>query len=295
MFSGKPTLFALFFVSLLLVGCGSQPSGDSASTLAVPAKETDEFEPYKNERLRTTLNGIFDRGSDSNTTWSVSVRAYGPQGQKLSIYQSSEGQVVKPASTMKILTSWTALQDISAASQTGSYEYNYIREMMKYSDNVMADTVLGWCGGVKRAYSMLDAVGVSKSSGLAIVDGSGLSYSNRLAAQDLVQLLSKIRASNKMRVFRSFLPVGGVDGTLAGRLGRVNGTIAAKTGTLTTDPTTALAGYGDSRSGWQIVFALLGDSVPNVDLGRATIDDALEEIINTVNYFPSKETVAAAH
>jgi hypothetical protein len=55
-----------------------------------------------------------------------------------------------------------------------------------------------------------------------------------------------------------------------------------------------LAGFGDSRSGWQIVFAMLGDSVPSVDNGRATIDDAVEEIINTVNYFPSGEAVAAA-
>ncbi|MEY4064300.1 MAG: hypothetical protein RIR26_508, partial [Pseudomonadota bacterium] len=180
------------------------------------------------------------------------------------------------------------------ASQTGSYEYNYMREMMKYSDNVMAETVLGWCGGVKSTYSMLDSLGIARSSGLAIVDGSGLSYSNRLAAEDFVQILGKIRASNKMRAFRSLLPVGGVDGTLAGRLGNVNGTIAAKTGTLTTDPTTALAGFGDSRSGWQIVFAMLGDSVPSVDNGRATIDDAVEEIINTVNYFPSGEAVAAA-
>jgi D-alanyl-D-alanine carboxypeptidase len=75
-------------------------------------------------------------------------------------------------------------------------------------------------------------------------------------------------------------------------MGHLRGTVAAKTGTLTTDPTTALAGYGDSKTGWQIVFAMLGDSVPSVDSGRSTIDAAVEEVINTLNYLPASSEVA---
>ncbi|MEY2988652.1 MAG: hypothetical protein RJB13_2173, partial [Pseudomonadota bacterium] len=166
--------------------------------------------------------------------------------------------------------------------------------MMKYSDNYMADQVLASCGGVSASYAMLSAFGIKKSASLAIVDGSGLSYDNKLGASDLVQLLTEIRSSDKMKAFRSLLPVGGVDGTLSNRLGNIPGTIAAKTGTLTTDPTTALAGFGDSKTGWQIVFAILGDSVPSVDNGRNTIDSALAEIIGTLNYFPSKPSSQAS-
>lgn len=276
-----------------LVACGGPvPSGlQTESSLQSAA---DEFEPYKNQRFTRTLDAIFDSGSDSNTSWSIEVRAHGPRGEKLALYSRASTTAVKPASTMKLLTSWTAFQEIGSASQIGSQKYNYIREMMKYSDNDMAETVLSWCGGVNATYDMLTRFSISRSASLNVADGSGLSYNNRLAAHDLVQLLSVARSSDKIRAFRSLLPVAGVDGTLAGRMGNVNGTVAAKTGTLTTDPTTALAGYADSKTGWQVVFAMLGDSVPTVDTGRAAIDDAVFEIVNTLNYLPLTTTTVAA-
>lgn len=286
------TLFAL--LSITVVGCGAPSHVLDSSAQTVDEGKSSGFEPYKNERFKAALDRIFSQGSDSNTQWSVAVRAFGPQGQKLSLYSQAPSRVVKPASTMKILTSWTAFQKFSSASEIGSSRYSYIREMMKYSDNYMADQVLASCGGVSASYSMLAASGIQKSPSLAIIDGSGLSYENKLGASDLVQLLTEIRSSDKMKAFRSLLPVGGVDGTLANRLGHIPGTIAAKTGTLITDPTTALAGFGDSKTGWQIAFAILGDSVPNVDNGRYTIDSALEEIIRTLNYFPTKPASQAA-
>ncbi len=288
------SLFVLSIAALSFVGCGQVTPPETAQTLALDQGSNDEFETYKNERFSTALNNIFDNASDANTGWSVSIRAYGPKGQKLSLYTQNALRAVKPASTMKILTSWTAFQNIPSASEIGSSKYSYIREMMKYSDNAMAETVLGWCGGVASSYTMLTKFGISKSARLNIADGSGLSYDNRLAAQDLVQILSGIRATPKMKAFRSLLPVGGVDGTLSSRLGNINGTIAAKTGTLINDPTAALAGYGDSKTGWQIVFAMLGDSVPSVDSGRAAIDAALMEVINTLNYLPASSSAVAA-
>jgi len=286
------TLFAV--LSLAVVGCGAPTQLVDSSSQTIDVGQSSGFEPYKNERFKNALDDIFARGSDSNTRWSVAVRAFGPQGQKLSLYTRLATTVVKPASTMKILTSWTAFQKFSSASQIGSERYSYIREMMKYSDNYMADQVLASCGGVAASYSMLTAFGIRRSPSLSIIDGSGLSYDNKLGASDLVQLLTEIRSSDKMKAFRSLLPVGGVDGTLSSRLGNVPGTIAAKTGTLITDPTTALAGFGDSQTGWQIAFAMLGDSVPNVDNGRYTIDSAVEEIIRTLNYFPRKSSTQAA-
>ncbi len=283
----------LFSLSLVVTGCGGQLETHQ-SEIASAGPSNDGFEPYKNARFTQALDSIFDRGSDTNTKWSIEVRAHGPRGEKLALYSRASGTSVKPASTMKILTSWTAFQEISSASQIGSEKFNYIREMMKYSDNGMAENVLSWSGGINSAYSMLGEFGISKSTGLRIADGSGLSYDNRLAASDLVQILSVIRKSDKMKAFRALMPVAGVDGTLAGRMGGINGTIAAKTGTLTTDPTTALAGYGDSKTGWQVVFAMLGDSVPSVEAGRWAIDDAMNEIINTLNYLPASSRSVAA-
>lgn len=272
--------------SLLVSGCGVPVESTQSETASV-TPDKDEYKPYVNARFSKALDAIFNSGSDSNTTWSVDVRAHGPRGEKLELYRRAAGTSVKPASTMKVMTSWTAFREIASASQTGSSKYNYIREMMKYSDNDMAENVLSWSGGLNSVYDMLTFFGISRSAGLKIVDGSGLSYDNRLSATDLVQVLSAVRNSDKIKAFRSLLPVAGVDGTLASRMGNINGTIAAKTGTLTTDPTTALAGFGDSRTGWQVVFAVLGDSVPSVDIGRNAIDNAMTEVITTLNYLPA--------
>jgi D-alanyl-D-alanine carboxypeptidase len=285
----------LLSVSVLVTGCGVSVESQQ-NEIASAGNIDDGYKPYVNARFTKALDSIFNQSSDSNTVWSVDVRAHGPRGEKMELYKRSSGTSVKPASTMKILTSWTAFQEISSASQIGSDKFNYIREMMKYSDNGMAENVLSWSGGVNATYSMLTQFGISRSSGLKVADGSGLSYDNRLSATDLVQLLSVIRKSDKIKAFRALLPVAGVDGTLSGRMGNINGTIAAKTGTLTTDPTTALAGYGDSKTGWQVVFAVLGDSVPSVDSGRYAIDEAMTEIINTLNYLPaSAQSVATAN
>jgi D-alanyl-D-alanine carboxypeptidase len=286
---------AILTAVLIISGCGVSPEREQSDTASV-GQDDDAYKPYVNARFTKALDTLFNQSSDSNTVWSVDIRAHGPRGEKLELYKRSSGTSVKPASTMKILTSWTAFREISSASQIGSEKFNYIREMMKYSDNGMADNVLSWSGGVNSAYDMLTHFGISKSNGLRIVDGSGLSYDNRLSATDLVQILSVIRKSEKIKAFRALLPVAGVDGTLAGRMGRLNGTIAAKTGTLINDPTAALAGYGDSKTGWQVVFAVLGDSVPSVDGGRYAIDEAMTEVINTLNYLPaSTQSVAGAN
>ncbi|MEN9810943.1 MAG: hypothetical protein RLZZ488_2510 [Pseudomonadota bacterium] len=286
-------ILSCVWLSLFVVACGGADKQAVSQTLSTATAQKDEFEPFNNPRFQSAMDSHFNRGSDSNTRWSVEVLAHGPRGQKLSLYSKSSATSVKPASTMKILTSWTAFQELSSASQIGSEKFNYIREMMKYSDNTMADNVLSWSGGISAAYEMLTNFGISRSANLRIVDGSGLSYDNKLSAHDLVQLLSEIRKSDKMKAFRALLPVAGIDGTLAGRMTNIKGTVAAKTGTLINDPTAALAGYADSQTGWQVVFAMLGDSVYTVDAGRDSIDDAMNEVINTLNYLPGGSSVAS--
>jgi D-alanyl-D-alanine carboxypeptidase len=286
-------ILSCIWLSLFVVACGGAEKQTVSQTSSSDSAAKDDFEPFKNPRFQRAMDSYFDRGSDSNTRWSVEVLAHGPRGQKLSLYSRSSATSVKPASTMKILTSWTAFQELSSASQIGSEKFNYIREMMKYSDNTMAENVLSWSGGINAAYEMLTNFGISRSAGLRLVDGSGLSYDNKLSAHDLVQLLSVIRTSDKMKAFRALMPVAGIDGTLAGRMTNIKGTVAAKTGTLINDPTAALAGYADSQTGWQVVFAMLGDSVYTVDAGRDSIDDAMNEVINTLNFLPAVPSVAS--
>ena len=94
-----------------------------------------------------------------------------------------------------------------------------------------------------------------------IVDGSGLSRSDRAAPKQIARLLRALRKRGG-RAFSSFyasLAVAGRDGTLASRMtsGPAHGHCHAKTGTLS--DVSALSGYCVTRSGRTLVFSVLNN------------------------------------
>ena len=95
--------------------------------------------------------------------------------------------------------------------------------------------------------------------GVRIVDGSGLSRSDRLTAQALAALLVSGREDARIsHAFVGSLAVAGVSGTLEDRMetGPARGTVRAKTGT--TDAASALAGY----AGRSYVFVVVMNGSP---------------------------------
>ncbi len=107
--------------------------------------------------------------------------------------------------------------------------------------------------------------------GLILDNGSGLSRSERITAQQLASLLQVAGKSNWFAEFSASLPIVGVDGTMRKRL---LGSAAAarariKTGTLR--DTTAVAGYVQDVSGktW-VVVGLIND--PNAAKARPALD-----------------------
>ncbi len=88
-------------------------------------------------------------------------------------------------------------------------------------------------------------------------DGSGMSTQDRITPRAFTQLLRYVAAQPWGAQFRSTLPVGGVDGSLAGRFFRtpLQGRVFAKTGTLR--EVSALSGYVRARSGKMIAFSIL--------------------------------------
>ncbi|MEC8252277.1 MAG: D-alanyl-D-alanine carboxypeptidase/D-alanyl-D-alanine-endopeptidase [Planctomycetota bacterium] len=104
----------------------------------------------------------------------------------------------------------------------------------------------------------LDELGVDEG-GARIADGSGVSHYNLISAELLVTLLVDMHARGGagFELFRSSLPVAGVDGTLSGRMQGTPaaGRVFAKTGTIS--GVSNLAGYVDTRSGRRLAFAIL--------------------------------------
>lgn len=145
------------------------------------------------------------------------------------------------------------------------------RHMLYLSDNHFADQLLRTLGLVASGIGD-DAAGLAaerddllhrgiSTSGLRLVDGSGLAEANRLSSLTLAQILVRALSMAQERGFYDLLPQGGRSGTLKGypftsALGRVR----AKTGHLT--GVASLAGYVVSRKRGIVSFAFMIDGSP---------------------------------
>jgi serine-type D-Ala-D-Ala carboxypeptidase/endopeptidase (penicillin-binding protein 4) len=96
-----------------------------------------------------------------------------------------------------------------------------------------------------------------------IVDGSGLSRSDRTSPLQVVELLRQLYGTDTGHELDSALPVVGVDGTTQTIADKTaaQGRCIAKTGTL--DDVTNLAGYCHTLSGKQLAFVLFVDGPSN--------------------------------
>lgn len=138
---------------------------------------------------------------------------------------------------------------------------------LKHSDNLGAESLLRllgvWDRGKGSARAGLEVVGeYLRGLGIEparhrIVDGSGLSHYNLVSARLLVAVLSDMARRADFEVFRDSLPVGGVDGTLAGRMKGTHAmqNVRAKTGTLS--GSSNLTGYVIDARGRRLAFAIL--------------------------------------
>jgi serine-type D-Ala-D-Ala carboxypeptidase/endopeptidase (penicillin-binding protein 4) len=103
-------------------------------------------------------------------------------------------------------------------------------------------------------------------------DGCGLSPADLITPRAATTLLVYAQKQPWGALYRSTLPIGGVDGTLAGRFdGPMKGRVFAKTGTL--GEVNALSGYLTAKSGKTLVFSVLvNDHNPLTNAARVAMD-----------------------
>ena len=174
-----------------------------------------------------------------------------------------------------------------------------VAEMLTDSDNDTAEMALKeigattsgsgtWAAGTAAVTSLLSEAGVDVQ-GTNIVDGSGLSDTDRLNCQLLVDLLTRPETGP---VLVEGLAVAGESGTLVDRWDEtpVEGRLRAKTGTLNT--VTALAGRVDPLQGGTLSFAYVLNVAAPVTITAADVQrqEGLADIL--VNY-PRGVDVAA--
>ena len=142
-----------------------------------------------------------------------------------------------------------------------------LKRMDKNSDNFFAEILLKGLGkdfyeegstqaGLEVSRATLAAIGLDPAS-YRLVDGSGLSYEDRLTARDLVRILGTARQELDYDDYYDALAIAGEDGTLEDRM---RGTAAAgnahaKTGTL--NIAVCLSGYVKSANDRQVGYAIL--------------------------------------
>ena len=137
------------------------------------------------------------------------------------------------------------------------------------SNNSVADQIYLWLGhkfggegtakgGAKAVAMALDRMKVD-TSGMVLVDGSGLSKANRVRADQLTAVLAGVyqRQDGLAMAFRRALPVAGKTGSLSKRMrdGLARGNVSAKTGWV--KGSSSLSGFVQTKGGKQLVFSIL--------------------------------------
>ena len=189
------------------------------------------------------------------------------------------------------VSSGTAAPGSAVLAEVGSAPLSRLVEtMLALSDNVLAESLArqvalsrgqpaDFTGSAAAVTDAVAAAGLD-TSGLEIVDGSGLSAQNAVPARLFTDVLRAVAAEDgdpALVAISSGLPVAGYDGTLferyEGGLAVGAGSVRAKTGTL--NGVNTLAGYVVTAEGRVLAFALIADQLPAGPLigGEPVLDD----------------------
>jgi D-alanyl-D-alanine carboxypeptidase/D-alanyl-D-alanine-endopeptidase (penicillin-binding protein 4) len=162
-----------------------------------------------------------------------------------------------------------------------------VQQMLTESNNVIAENLArqvalaagrpaSFAGAAAAVTAELRRLGAS--SGIRLVDGSGLSPQDAIAPATLVKVLELAIVTPRLRSLLAGLPVAGFSGTLSagqsvfsGIGGAALGSVRAKTGNLGT--VTALAGTVSDQNGTMLVFAFMADRIPSEGLLDAAASD----------------------
>ena len=158
------------------------------------------------------------------------------------------------------------------------------KPLLKDSINLYAESVLRLATGregVRTTGAALDATrlrlegwGIPKD-GIQIVDGSGLSRRNVVAAETLVSILKRFHDPAGTSPWMQAFPVAGRDGSLENRMKGTpaEGIAIAKTGTMSN--IRAIAGYVKTADGEPLAFAIIANNFEGPGTGVTATIDAL--------------------
>jgi len=195
------------------------------------------------------------------------------RGQGLDVVSIAPGRL-DPAATEVGRVESPPVADIVERMLTES-ENNYAEALA----HLVGGALLGkptFAGGAEATTQALAKLGID-TTGLALVDGSGLSRRNLVPVRVLADVLTGVARATTAALtpIAPGLAVAGLTGTLANRFGTAatragRGFVHAKTGTLT--GVVSLAGIVQDADGRVLVFAMIANKVASLAKARDTMD-----------------------
>jgi D-alanyl-D-alanine carboxypeptidase/D-alanyl-D-alanine-endopeptidase (penicillin-binding protein 4) len=155
-----------------------------------------------------------------------------------------------------------------------------IKVVNKNSHNLYAETILKTLGSegngrgsVEQGAEVERDVVLEMGLGeVELFDGCGLSRRNEVSPLQVVTLLRYMHQQPYWAAFYNSLAIGGVDGTLGGRLGNPDmcGRVYAKTGSI--GGVSALSGYITAKSGRMFAFSIMVNNMSRAKAARRVED-----------------------
>jgi len=256
----------------------------------------------KGERFRVTRDWLH-RTNNFIATGNLLVTAT-PDTDKINVYNST-GYFMSLAvdellrQGIKVNTEY----QINTMPEDGKLIYSFERlfgevivNLNKTSDNLSAEMTLRAMAvkyfgkpatasnGIKLVDSLVTLTGLNPNN-YSMVDGSGISHYNLISAELLENVVRYIykKDSNLYEILYNSFPIGGVDGTLRGRMQNENifNNVHAKTGTLSGVST--LTGYMKAKNGDIISFSIMTQNFVGSAKTVRGFQDKVCEILYNIN------------
>ena len=252
--------------------------------------------------------------SDMFETSTVGLMVYDLTADSV-IYRYNEKQLMRPASTLKMMVAVAALDRLGKDYQYSTALYNtghveggvlhgadglcvvrrpitdILPRMMKRSDNLYSESVFYQLAasagqsahatakqGRRMMNRLIGKIGYEPSE-YYIADGSGLSLYNYVSPELEVGFLRYAYRDDDIYIpLYQVMPIAGEDGTLDKRMrhGHAHGNVHAKTGTVT--GVSALAGYCTAANGHTLCFSIINMGIRKASIGRGFQDRVCEAL-----------------
>ncbi len=164
--------------------------------------------------------------------------------------------------------------------------HELVNDMLKKSDNIIAGALFkkigqlysrapgSWENGRTAVTNILSKHAGVNTSGLKILDGSGLSPDNLATPAQMMQVLNfAYHHYGTSFEFISALPIAGVDGTLKHRMYNISRKVRAKTGTIS--GVVSLAGYATSKNNEPLAFVIMINSPKGMGWKYKALEDKI--------------------